>query len=385
VPDTDLVFSSITVFVLLIPTHLSPISNKHISTLLLPALLYFASNVTAMHALSHLRSYIFTAIMNSRIVFAALLSVLVLRKSINPEQWRAIVIIFCSATVLCLEDMKVDEEGGSVTWTEESFGMLIAVNTALVSAAGGVLVEKYLSSPSTSSTSTTTFSPLPPPGGAAALRDTGGDKRQQQAPTSLTHLHPIAAATSAMPPTLWEQQGVLAFFSAAFADLYLLLFLPDAVKTRTVLEGWNVMTVVVMLMQALHGILVAMTIQKCGIVFRLILGTISICLCICVESVVFLEPVVFREVLSIVMVIVGSNMYSNATPPLSLPQPSAALGEDSSVCSSENSSSSGNGCSTVAPLLGPQKEGEAAAASSSSSMMMMARGNARRRYSPTPA
>lgn len=360
------------------------IPDNHISTLLLPALLYFASNVTAMHALSHLRSYIFTAIMNSRIVFAALLSVLVLRKSINTKQWRAIVIIFCSATVLCLEDMKVDEEGGSLTWTEESFGMLIAVNTALVSAAGGVLVEKYLSSPSTSSTSTTTFSPLPPPGGAAALRDTGGDKRQQQAPTALTHLHPIAAATSATPPTLWEQQGVLALFSAAFADLYVLLFLPDAVKTRTVLEGWNVMTVVVMLMQALHGILVAMTIQKCGIVFRLILGTISICLCICVESVVFLEPVVFREVLSIVMVIVGSNMYSNATPPLSIPQPPAALGEGSSACSSESSScSSSSGCG--APLLGPQKEGEAPAASSSSSMMMMARGNARRRYSPTPA
>ena len=338
-----------------------------------------------MHALSHLRSYIFTAIMNSRLVFAALLSVVVLRKSINPEQWRALVIIFCSATVLCLEDMKVDEEGGSVTWTEESIGMLIAVNTALVSAAGGVLVEKYLSSPPTTSTTTTTFSPLSPPGGAAALRDTGGDKRQQQAPTALTHLHPIAAAISATPPTLWEQQGVLALFSAAFADLYVLLFLPDAVKTRTVLEGWNMMTVVVMLMQALHGILVAMTIQKCGIVFRLILGTISICLCICVESVVFLEPVVFREVLSIVMVIVGSNMYSNATPPLSLPQPPAALGEVSSVCSSESSSSSSSGCGAVAPLLGSQKEGEAAAASSSSSMMMMVRGNARRRYSPTPA
>jgi UDP-sugar transporter A1/2/3 len=336
-----------------------------------------------MHALSHLRSSIFTAIMNSRIVFAALLSVLVLRKSINPEQWRAIVVIFCSATVLCLEDMKMDEEGGSVTWTEESFGMLIAVGTALVSAAGGVLVEKYLSNPSPSTSNTTTTSPLLSPGGASPLRDTGSDKRQQQAPTAQP-----TATSATTPPTLWEQQGVLALFSAAFADLYVLLFLPDAVKTRRVLDGWNVMTVVVMVMQALHGILVAMTIQKCGIVFRLILGTISICLCICVESVVFMEPVVFREVLSIIMVIVGSNMYSNATPPLSLPSPPlAALGEGSGG-NSVGSSSSSSGCSAVAPLLGPQKEGEGALSPRERGggwMTMVTRGNARRRYSPTPA
>lgn len=114
-------------------------------------MLYFASNVTAVYALSHVRSYIFTAIMNSRIVFAAVLSLVVLDKTIrqgssttrpgggvrpvawrladrpvaeracwvvlgvwcggggacSTEQWRAILIIFCSATVLCLEDVQV--------------------------------------------------------------------------------------------------------------------------------------------------------------------------------------------------------------------------------------------------------------------------------------
>lgn len=120
----------------------------YLRALLLPALLYFASNVTAMHALSHLRSYIFTAIMNSRIVFAALLSMTLLNKSISGEQWRAIIIIFCAATVLCLEDMQVND---NYTVNEESIGMLIAVGTAVVSAAGGVLVEKLLAAPPFSS------------------------------------------------------------------------------------------------------------------------------------------------------------------------------------------------------------------------------------------
>lgn len=48
--------------------------------LVIPALLYFISNVLSVYALGHVRSYIFTAIMNSRIVFAAILSIFFLHK-----------------------------------------------------------------------------------------------------------------------------------------------------------------------------------------------------------------------------------------------------------------------------------------------------------------
>lgn len=295
----------------------------HLSVLLLPAMLYFASNVTAMHALSHLRSYIFTAIMNSRIVFAALLSMVLLRKSINAEQWRAITIVCCAASVLCLEDVQTSE---GFSWTDETFGMFIALGAACVSSAGGVLVEKYLNHP------TTALQSLVPP---------SDDKHEAAEPVIGGEDATTVAAGVAGPPDantaliLWEQQGVLALFSAVFAGLYVLLFLHDAVQSRRLLEGWTFMTAMVMLMQALQGILVAMTIQSCGIVFRLILGTISICLCIIIESLLFLEPVVFREVLSIVMVIVGSNMYSNASA-------SAGPADDGKR---------GNSSSTVVPVL----------------------------------
>jgi hypothetical protein len=55
-------------------------------------------------------------------------------------------------------------------------------------------------------------------------------------------------------------------------------------------------------LMAIPGILVALTIQKCGIVFRLILGTLSICLCILIEAIFFKEPVMARELLAIAMV-----------------------------------------------------------------------------------
>lgn len=92
------------------------------SGLLLPAALYFASNLTAMHALSHLRSSIFSAVMNARIVFAALLSMALLKKRVSGEQWRAIVIIVCAASILCLEDAQV---GWSVGASMVLFGLLL--------------------------------------------------------------------------------------------------------------------------------------------------------------------------------------------------------------------------------------------------------------------
>jgi len=279
--------------------------------------MYFISNVTAMHALSYLRSYIFTAIMNLRIVFAALLSMILLRKSISADQWRAITVIFCAATVLCLEDMEADEEGGSgLARTEESYGMLIAVGAALVSAAGGALVEKYLNHPK----SAITYPPLP---SLASAMMADGDKlviprkTREQHQTSFgppAYLCVEDKPSSLAAAILWEQQE--AFFSAVFATLYVVLFMQDAIRTRRLLEGWTEMTVVVVLMQAMHGILVAVTIQRRGIVFRLILGSISICLCILLESLLFSEPIAYREVLNIVMVIVGSSMYSKATSPL---------------------------------------------------------------------
>ena len=111
------------------------------AALVLPALFYFLSNVLALHALSHLRSSVFSAIMNSRIIFAASFSMPLLHKHVNGGQWRAILILVCAATMLCLEDVEMDS---NFTLHHESIGVSLAMATALVSAAAGMLAEKYL-------------------------------------------------------------------------------------------------------------------------------------------------------------------------------------------------------------------------------------------------
>lgn len=172
-------------------------------------------------------------------------------------------------------------------------GMVIAIGTAAVSAAGGVFVEKYLAEPPSKATST--VRPLAP-----------------AAPAAVAAAHGIDSRAPERSSLLWEQQGVLALFSAAFADLYLLLFLPEAVRGRALLRGWTPMAAFLMGVQALQGIVVAMAIQRFGIVVRLILGTISICLCILAEGLLLMEPIAFREGLSIVLVILGSIMYQQS-------------------------------------------------------------------------
>lgn len=75
--------------------------------LAVPSVLYFVANVTAIYVLRYLPSFIFTAIMSTRIVFAAMFSILFLKKYITGKQWWAIYIIVCAAFILCLDDFQV--------------------------------------------------------------------------------------------------------------------------------------------------------------------------------------------------------------------------------------------------------------------------------------
>lgn len=79
------------------------------------------------------------------------------------------------------------------------------------------------------------------------------------------------------------------------------------------LEGWTGTTTTLVLLQALHGIMVALMISTHGFVVRLILGAISICLCIVVEGLAFSESVTLPEVLCILVVILASDMYVTAS------------------------------------------------------------------------
>lgn len=74
-------------------------------------------------------------------------------------------------------------------------------------------------------------------------------------------------------------------------------------------QGWTASTILIMLMQSVHGLLVALTIQHWGIVFRFALGALSISISIVLESILFQDVITLHELLCICLVVVGANMY----------------------------------------------------------------------------
>lgn len=77
---------------------------------------------------------------------------------------------------------------------------------------------------------------------------------------------------------------------------------------------WDALIFAVAVLQAFQGILVALAIQKYGIVCRLILGALAICFCAALESILFLEPIRVQECLAIVSVITGASIYMAEAP-----------------------------------------------------------------------
>lgn len=108
---------------------------------------------------------------------------------------------------------------------------------------------------------------------------------------------------------LWEQQGVLALFSALFASVYILLFDIEVLLSKRVIIRLDTISCLITTLQATQGLLVAIFIQRSGIILRLILGTLSVALCIVLEALAFGEPIVVNEVLVIFAIFVSSNLY----------------------------------------------------------------------------
>ena len=80
------------------------------------------------------------------------------------------------------------------------------------------------------------------------------------------------------------------------------------------------LTAMLGLLLAAQGLLVAQAIKRHGIVCRLILGTVSICLCVLMEGILFSEPIAFGECLGILLVLAGSSLYYTSDPLVIAPE-----------------------------------------------------------------
>lgn len=106
-------------------------SFTYVQTFILPALFYFLSNVFSVLGVTQVRSSVFQVMMNARVVLAGLLSVLILKQRITPSEVRAILLIFCGATMLCLEQNESDKKDSNKVVT--SLGITYSIIAVIAS------------------------------------------------------------------------------------------------------------------------------------------------------------------------------------------------------------------------------------------------------------
>ncbi|GAB5031680.1 udp-n-acetylglucosamine [Nannochloropsis oceanica] len=279
------------------------------SALILPALLYFFSNVLVLNALSHLRFSMFSVVMNLRTFIVALLSIPLLHKHLNGGQWRSIIILVCAATVLCLEDIKMDR---NLLFRQESMGIVLAMATSLTSAVAGMMAEKYLNAD-----------------GGATGNGSSPDTVVSRADNDIDSSTESTPHQKDQASLRWEQQSVLSFYGLIFAVAFVLVYDAETLQAEQFFRGWNGTTVLLTILSAAEGLLVAIIIQQCGVLTRLVLGSVALCLCVLLEGMLFKEPVLFQELLAIVLVVTGVHLYFTAEgfPASSLAHPSSFEGK----------------------------------------------------------
>ncbi|KAM3571245.1 hypothetical protein VYU27_006702 [Nannochloropsis oceanica] len=262
------------------------------SALILPALLYFFSDVLVLNALSHLRFSILLVMINFRILVVAFLSAPFLHQHLNGGEWRGIIILVCAATILCLEDVKMDRY---VFFLQESIGIILATATVLTSAVAGMMVEKYLNADGGAKDHGS------PPGTVVSRTDNDIDNSAES-----------TASQKDQSSMRWEQQTVLSLFGVIFAVVHVIVFDAETLQAEQFFRGWNGTTVLLTILSAAEGLVVAITIQKYGVLTRLVLGRVALCLCALLEGMLFKEPLLFQELLAIVFVVTGVNLYFTA-------------------------------------------------------------------------
>jgi drug/metabolite transporter (DMT)-like permease len=186
------------------------------------------------------------------------------------------VIVSCSATLLCMENSTQASAADGQSNKEMSIGTMMALATAASSAAGGIFMEKVLA------------------------RERTGEQSM-----------PITSSS----PLLWAQQAALAFFSFLLAVVYILAFEHEKGLAAFIPRHWDWVVGSILVTHALLGIVVAMVIHRFGTVYRLVLGSVSVCVCVLLEAMCFDEPIQAKEALAMILVATGSFMFSSSPEP----------------------------------------------------------------------
>lgn len=214
-----------------------------------PALIFLAMNLLSFVALRRISASAFTLIQQGKIIATAVLSRVLLGKTISSLRWRALCTLLCAVLIICHQTHPqtaahacTPAEGQDTAKQQET--ELAAAEYALGVAA--VAVEAVLSG------------------------------------LSNVYFERVLKST---PLTLWERNVQLAMYSLA-------IYLPYAVwaSPANMLVGWSMLTWVTATLGALGGILIGLTLSYCDSVVKNLALSCAIILTALLDHMLFGGP-----------------------------------------------------------------------------------------------
>jgi solute carrier family 35 (UDP-sugar transporter), member A1/2/3 len=254
--------------------------------ILVPALLYLVQNTLLYVALSNLTAPLFQVTYQAKLVTTAIVSVLMLNRSYNTQQWICLCAISVGVAIVVLGEKK-DDPNKTLDLDKAPQNLvtgLIAVTIACMSSAlAGVYFEKVLKKADNS-------------------RDSGKEAVEE--------------------PSLWMRNLQLSFFSIVIAYLqgvYDSTFPRDAeaaalAASRPYLHGFSFWTWILVFLQAGGGMLVAAVIKYADNVLKGLATGVSVVVATAFSMILFDTPLTGQFGVGAVLILTAVYLFSNPLP-----------------------------------------------------------------------
>eukprot|EP00158_Paraphelidium_tribonemae_P009965 Partr_v1_DN29015_c0_g1_i2_m58766 putative Solute carrier family 35 len=209
-----------------------------------PAILYTVQNNLQYMAVGLLDAATFQVTYQLKILTTAVFSVMMLGRSLNGVKWTSLVLLTLGVALVQLPSVSSPAKSSSSSSAGAFTGLLAVLASCCISGLAGVYFEKILK-------------------GSAAVKTSDDDVPTRTAPVS-------------RPIGIWERNIQLSSFSVILAIVGIYMKDGERVHEHGLFDGFNGLTWLVIVTQAMGGLLVAMVVKYADNILKGFATSISI-------------------------------------------------------------------------------------------------------------
>lgn len=236
--------------------------------LAIPSLLYVAQNNLNFLGMRYLSATAYIVCSQSKILTSALWSVLLLRAQITPKQYTALMTLVCGMILVHKGEehrTRASADLSDSRWSGALVGAVVVFCAAFISGFAGAWLEMF-------------------------LKENGGPKR-----------------------SLWFRNVQLACISLPLASFAAIWRDGKRIETHGIFRGYDAVVLVIIILQALGGMLVSAVLKYASNVLKCFAVSMSICICATVTTFAAHDhegTVVGSTIFGILLVIGSTFIYS---------------------------------------------------------------------------